>query len=169
MNSLQLFNLHWLCYAMTAPGNGGARYYYDGQAQKFFCTKPVAGREEPEFFNMVDLKVDVVESFALSEKLRIMEGESSFIVEIPRLQVSDKISVQLMFLSRFPGIVHEDDIRLVVEKQADAHGFVLDKMFAKNSALNPMEPYWEEFKFKTIQYYLEIYTGLQGIALKLIG
>ncbi|MGN6394720.1 MAG: hypothetical protein ACTHMI_04105 [Mucilaginibacter sp.] len=41
--------------------------------------------------------------------------------------------------------------------------------FAGNNALNPMAPYWEEFKFKTIRYYLEIYTGLQGVASKLIG
>lgn len=56
---------------------------------------------------MVDLKVDAAASFALSEKLRKIDAESSCLVEIPRLQVSDKISIQLMFLSRFPGSIHE--------------------------------------------------------------
>ncbi len=154
---------------MTAPGNGVERYYYDGQTKKFFYTKPVAGREETEFFNMVDLKIDAIESFALSEKLGKIDAESSFLIEIPRLNVNDKVSIQLMFLSRFPGIIHEEDVRLAVEKQGEVHGFVLDKMFIQSSVLSPMEPYWEDFKFKTIQYYLEIYTGIQDIALKLTG
>jgi hypothetical protein len=34
--------------------------------------------------------------------------------------------------------------------------------------LPPMLPYWDDFKQMTIQYYLEKFTGLIGIDLKMI-
>jgi len=169
MDQVQLFNLHWLCYAVTSPCNGEERYYYDGQNQKLFYTKPVTGSNETEFFNMVDLRIDAFESLSLSARLGKIDEGSSSLVEIPRLHVSDKILIQLLFLSKFPGIIHHEDVRLAAEKQQDVQGFVLDKIFTENSGLSPAEPYWDEYKLKTIQYYLEIYTGIQGIALKLIG
>jgi hypothetical protein len=53
-------------------------------------------------------------------------------------------------------------------KQPDKNGFVLDVVMAENVMLPPMVPYWEDFKCKTIQYYLEKFTGVIGITLKML-
>lgn len=97
-----------------------------------------------------------------------MDSESSEIVEIPRLNVQDKVAVQLLFLSKFPGVIHEEALRLAAEKQQNVYGFVLDTILVRMDSLAPMEAYWEDFKLKTIQYYLEKFTGLVGITLKML-
>jgi len=76
--------------------------------------------------------------------------------------------VQLLFLSEFPGVIHEEKLRLAAEQQQDVQGFVLDLVFDENDTLSPMAPYWDDFKLKTIQYYLEKFTGLIGIILKML-
>jgi hypothetical protein len=73
-----------------------------------------------------------------------------------------------LFLSNFPGVIHEEVLRLAAEKQRDADGFVLDVLLDKDETVTPMMPYWEDFKLKTIQFYLEKFTGLTGITLKLL-
>ncbi|GGA96430.1 hypothetical protein [Mucilaginibacter rubeus] len=103
----------------------------------------------------------------LVERLAGIDAEASEIVEIPRLNVRDKVSVQLLFLSKFPGIIHEEKLRLAAEQQQDAQGFILDKLEAMDPVLLPLSGYWEDFKLKTIQYYLEKFTGIIGIASKM--
>jgi hypothetical protein len=98
----------------------------------------------------------------------IKNTEASDIVEIPRLTLQDKIAVQLLFLSNFPGVIYEEGLRLAAEKQKNIYGFVLDVVLEKDELLAPMIPYWEDFKLKTIQYYLEKFTGIIGVALKIL-
>ncbi|MET3499662.1 hypothetical protein ABIC45_001253 [Mucilaginibacter rubeus] len=73
----------------------------------------------------------------LVERLAGIDAEASEIVEIPRLNVRDKVSVQLLFLSKFPGIIHEEKLRLAAEQQQDAPGLVLDKLEAMDPVLLP--------------------------------
>jgi hypothetical protein len=162
MTDIERFNLLWLCNAMTAPESAAALYYYDSRTKKFFVHKNSA------LSDMVDLPITGPANNDLLERLGDIDSEASEIVEIPRLNIQDKVAVQLLFLSKFPGVIHEDAIRLAAEKQKDRYGFALDAILGQMETLSPMEPYWEDFKLKTIQYYLEKYTGLVGITLKMI-
>lgn len=168
MTDLQQFNLFWLCHAMSAPQDSLARYYFDARTKKFFCSKQGTGElEETGLFNMIDLAMPEVESAELKGRLGTIDSEASEIVEIPRLNVQDKVSVQLSFLSNFAGVIREEDLRLAVERQRDVSGFVLDIVLGNSKILEPMQPYWDDFKLKTIQYYLEKFTGLIGITVRL--
>ncbi len=162
MTDIERFNLFWLCHAMTAPAIAEETYYFDGQAKKFFTAK--AGG----LFDMVDLPLISPLAEDISKRMAQIDTEVCEIVEIPRLNVQDKIAVQLLFLSKFPGVIHEEKLRLAAEQQQDTGGFVLDAVLDENDTLSPMAPYWEDFKLKTIQYYLEKFTGLVGITLKML-
>jgi hypothetical protein len=169
MTDLVRFNLLWLCHAMTAPVSAVELYYYDGRDKKFFWSKPSLNNPgEFELFDMVDLPVISPLSAEIIKRVAAIDTENSEIVEIPRLNVQDKVAVQLLFLSKFPGIIHEEQLRLAAEKQEDTFGFVLDSVLGRMNSLAPMEPYWEDFKLKTIQYYLEKFTGLVGITLRML-
>jgi len=169
MTDMERFNLHWLCNAVSAPVSAVELYYYDGRRKKFFLTKPsLKGQGKLELINMIDLPMQATESAVLSKRMDDIDSESSEIVELPRLNVQDKIAIQLLFLSKFPGVIHDEALRLATEKQEDVSGFVLDVVLARIDSLAPMLPYWDDFKLKTIQYYLEKFTGLIGITLKML-
>lgn len=119
-------------------------------------------------FDMVDLPLIAPLAEDIEQRMPEIDSEASEIVEIPRLNIQDKIAVQLLFLSKFPGIIHEEKLRLAAEKQQDAYGFGLDVLFNVNETLQPIISYWDDFKLKTIQYYLEKFTGLVGITLKML-
>ena len=161
MTDIERFNLYWLNHAMTAPVASAERYYFDAHTKKFFT------KRSGVLFDMVDLALTAPASERLGERLAGIDAEASEIVEIPRLNIRDKVSVQLLFLSKFPGIIHEGKLRLAAEQQQDAQGFVLDKLEAMDPVLLPLSGYWEDFKLKTIQYYLEKFTGIIGIASKM--
>lgn len=162
MTDIEHFNLLWLCHAMTTPASVKESYYFDGQVKRFFTAKTSG------LFDMVDLPLIFPLVEDLDKRLADIDSTVSEIVEIPRLNVQDKVSIQLLFLSNFPGVIHEEQLRLTVEKQPDRTGFVLDMLLSENEGLEPMVPYWEDFKLKTIQYYLEKFTGVIGITLKMI-
>jgi hypothetical protein len=162
MTDIERFNLFWLCRAMTAPVKSKESYYYDARTKRFFVSK-LAG-----LFDMIDLSMTAPEAEALLKRIADIGSEASEIVEIPRLNLQDKVAVQLLFLSKFPGVIHEEALRLAAEKQQDTGGFVLDTVLGREDVLGPMAPYWEDFKLKTIQYYLEKFTGLTGITLKML-
>jgi len=147
---------------MTAPVNAEESYYFDGHTKKFFTAKPSG------LLDMVDLPLISPLAEDLGKRLTQIDTEVCEIVEIPRLNVQDKIAVQLLFLSKFPGVIYEEKLSLAAEKQLDRQGFVLDVVLNENDTLEPMAPYWDDFKLKTIQYYLEKFTGLVGITLKML-
>jgi hypothetical protein len=162
MTDIERFNLFWLCHAMTAPVISEESYYFDGQTKKFFTEKSSG------LFDMVDLPLFNPLAHNIGKRIAQIDTETSEIVEIPRLNVQDKVAVQLLFLSKFPGVIHEEKLRLAAEQQQDTGGFLLDAILDKTETLSPMSPYWEDFKLKTIQYYLEKFTGLVGITLKML-
>jgi hypothetical protein len=162
MTDIERFNLFWLCHAMTAPVKSEEQYYYDARTKRFFASRSSG------LFDMVDLTLGPPVSTDLSDRMADIDSEALEIVEIPRLNVQDKVAVQLLYLSNFPGVIHEEALRLAAEKQRDTDGFVLDRLLDKDDVLAPMLPYWDDFKLKTIQYYLEKFTGLIGITLKML-
>jgi hypothetical protein len=162
MTDIERFNLFWLCHAMTAAIKSKESYYYDAHTKRFFVSKQAG------LFDMIDLSMTTQEAETPLKRMAAIDTEASEIVEIPRLNVQDKVAVQLLFLSKFPGVIHEEALRLVTEKQQDTGGFVLNAVLGREDALAPMAPYWEDFKLKTIQYYLEKFTGLTGITLKML-
>jgi hypothetical protein len=157
MTDIERFNFYWLCHAMTAPVAAIEQYYYDSVTKRFFVEKSGI------LSDMLDLQLIPAQAEDLIKRLADIDTEASQIVEIPRLNVQDKVSIQLLFLSKFPGIIHEEELRLEAEQQPDARGFMLDKLEAMDPALSPMAVYWEDFKLKTVQYYLEKFTGIIGI------
>jgi hypothetical protein len=162
MTDIERFNLFWLFHAMTASVKSDELYYYDARTKRFFAAKSSG------LFDMVDLPLMPPIATDLLERMPDMDSEASEIVEIPRLNIQDKVAVQLLFLSNFPGVIHEEALRLAAEKQADTDGFVLDVLLEKDDTVAPMLPYWDDFKLKTIQFYLEKFTGIAGIALRLL-
>jgi len=162
MTDIERFNLFWLCHAMTAPAIDKESYYFDGQTRKFFTANSSG------LLDMVDLPLIAPLAVDIGKRMADINSTVSQIVEIPRLNVQDKVAVQLLFLSKFPGVIHEDKLRIATEKQQDMQGFVLDVVLNQNDTLEPMAPYWDDFKLKTIQYYLEKFTGLVGITLKML-
>ena len=162
MTDIERFNLFWLCHAMAAPAITEETYYFDGQTKKFLTAKSTG------LFDMVDLPLIAPLAEDIGKRMAQIDNEVCEMVEIPRLNVQDKVAVQLLFLSKFPGVVQEDELRIAAEKQQDMQGFVLDVVLNQNDTLEPMAPYWDDFKLKTIQYYLEKFTGLVGITLKML-
>jgi len=158
---IERFNLYWLSNVMTAPVASAERYYYDAHTKKLFAERSGA------LFDMVGLALTGPAAQRLGERLAGIDSEASEVVEIPRLNVRDKVSVQLLFPSKLPGIIHEEKLRFAAEQQQDGQGFVLDKLEAMDPALLPLSGYWEDFKLKTIQYYLEKFTGITVIAPKM--
>lgn len=112
---------------------------------------------------MIDLHLPEPSFTDISTRLAGIDSESSEVVEIPRLNVQEKVSIQLVFLSKTPGFIHNENFRIAAEQHQDASGFKLDGTFAGHQ---PTASLWENFKMKTIQYYLEKYTGLIGITSK---
>ena len=162
MTDIERFNLFWLCHAMTAAVKSKETYYYDACIKKFFVSKPAG------LFDMIDLSLAAPEAEALLKRIAAIDTEAFGIVEIPHLNLQDKVAVQLLFLSKFSRVIHEEELRLAAEKQQDTDGFVLDAVLNHEEVLAPMAPYWEDFKLKTIQYYLEKFTGLTGIVQKML-
>lgn len=153
---------------MTASVSCEEHYYYDGDSKKFFYTMQASiDTDDRLLLSMIDLPITGSERTELLRRIEHIDSNCSEIVEIPRLNVQDKVGVQLLFLSKFSGIHHEEELRLAVEQQKDNYGFVLDIITTKYDVLAPMEPYWEDFKLKTIQYYLEKFTGVVGISFRL--
>ena len=101
MTDIERFNLFWLCHAMTAPAAADESYFFDGQTKKFFASKSSG------LFDMVDLPLIAPLADDIGNRIAEIDSTVSEIVEIPRLNVQDKVAVQLLFLSKFPGVVHE--------------------------------------------------------------
>lgn len=117
--------------------------------------------------SMIDLPITGSERTEILRRIEHIDSNCSEIVEIPPLNIADKVAVQLLFLSKFLGITYEEQLRLDVEQQRDDYRFVLDILLNTNDLLAPMPPYWEDFKLKTIQHYLEKFTRVVGISLRL--
>ncbi len=160
------YKLLWLLNAMTLPiAHTDERYYYDGQRQEFFFTIKV--KESPNalvILNIYDLQYSLEIESDIAVRLERINDESSEIVEIPKLNVDDKVDIQLQFLSKIEGTYCHNDLLKAVYDQQDA--CALDEIPLRNANLEPMETYWDYYKLKTVLQYLTRFTESIGINLR---
>lgn len=96
-------------------------------------------------------------------RLELINDASSEIVEIPKLNVEDKIAIQTLFLKHFEGVYYYNEIQEAIDKQQDDHKFVLDTVLIENGNSAPMAPYWDEYKLRTVREYISRYAN--GLAI----
>jgi len=83
------------------------------------------------------------------------------------LNVQDKVSIQLLFLSKIVGVYHYNDLIHAVEQQTDDYKFVLDVVLIENDMAAPMAQYWDDFKLQTVFNYIGHFANWIGIDLPL--
>ena len=168
MTGQQQFNLLWLAMAITAPEYTQERYYYDAKSNLFFSARPTL--QPPVRLDLFDTKSKFLPSSIesdISVRLLWLNDESSEIIEIPRLNIADKIAIQLLFLSNFGGVMHLQELVSAVEDQRDDYKMVLDTILIENSNTAPIAPYWDEFKLKTVFEYIMRFASLIGLDLSI--
>ena len=99
----------------------------------------------------------------IAVRLEWVNDESSEIVEIPRLNVTDKVTMQLLFLSSFEGVMHLQELITAVENQKDDYRMVLDTVLIENDTTAPITAYWDEFKLNTILEYTNRFLMINGL------
>jgi hypothetical protein len=159
MTSPQQHNLLWLASAMTTPiYYVSERHYYDSRFQVFF-TKVSYGNCGTKF----DIK-DVYGSIMYKElscdisvRLELINDDSCEIIEIPKLNVKDKVAIQTDFLKHFEGVVYYNELLEAIRRQQDNHKFVLDTVLIENDNAAPMAPYWDDYKLKVVIEYIEAF------------
>jgi hypothetical protein len=165
MTARQQHNLLWLASAMTTPiYYVSDRHYYDSRFQVFF-TKVSYGNCGTRF----DIK-DVYGSIMYKElscdisvRLELINDDSSEIVDIPRLNVQEKIAIQTDFLKHFEGVVYYNELIEAISKQQDSHKFVLDTVLIENDNAAPMAPYWDDFKLSVVLEYIRSFASVINI------
>lgn len=165
MTPEQRYTLLWLTSAMTLPVYYRTeRYFYDGVNRCFFTRKQldncgtrflVKGHYGKPFYTPIEADLQV--------RLELVEDDMSEIVEIPKLNVQDKVAIQLKFMSNFPNIKCEQELLNAINRQLDDFCFVLDRVLQENELTVPMVPYWEEYKLKTVLEYLNAFTSAIGV------
>lgn len=169
MTARQQHNLLWLASAMTTPiYYVSERHYYDGRFQVFF-TKVSYGNCGTRF----DIK-DVYGSIMYKElscdisvRLELVNDDNSEIVEIPRLNMQEKVAIQIDFLKHFEGVVYYNELLDAINRQQDSHKFVLDKVLIENDNAAPMAPYWDDYKLRVVTEYIVNFANLIGLQLSL--
>lgn len=166
MNDVQRVNILRIALAMTAPQNTTERYYYDSVTELFFYSKQI-GDNEVALYTLLDFPLSEREYGDVSVRLDQVHDNDCEIVEIPRLNVFEKIEIQLDFLSQFYRVYHLEGLITAVEEQPDEYRMVLDSALIKDINCAPMAPYWDEFKHRTVFNYIKQFTNSVGVQLSL--
>jgi hypothetical protein len=162
MNDVQKANILRTAMAMTAPEYANERYYYDSVTELFFYAKQI-GDNEVALYSLLDFPLSERQYGDISIRFEQVDDYDFEIVEIPRLNVSEKIEIQLDFLSQFYRVYHLEELISAVENQQDDYRMVLDTALIKNSYCAPMAAYWDEFKLKTMFDYIKHFTNSIGV------
>lgn len=162
MNDVQKANILPIAMAMTAPEHAIERYYYDSVTELFFYTKHI-GDNEFALYSLLDFPLSEREYGDVSVRLEQVDDYDFEIVEIPRLNVSEKIEIQLDFLSQFYRVYPIERLITEVENQLDDYRMVLDTALIKDGNYAPMAPGWDEFKLKTMFNYIKHFTNSIGV------
>jgi hypothetical protein len=166
MSNFATFNLLWIAMAMTVPENTQERFYYDAVTKQFFYSRPLPDAPHRiELFDTIDLHLFDNDYDDIMVRLEWVNDESSQIVEIPRLNIEDKIAIQLLFLSNFHGVLFLQELISAVENQKDDYQMVLDTVLIENDSTAPMAPYWDNSKLQTITTYINNFANAVGIDL----
>jgi hypothetical protein len=159
MNDMQRHNLIWLASAMTHPTHYTRRQHYYDEVHKMFFTRVMIDYNGAKFEIRDSLDKPLVDDIAsdLLVRLELINDDSSEIVEIPKLNVEDKIAIQTLFLKYFEGVFYYNEIQEAINKQQDDHKFVLDTVLIENDNAAPMTPYWDDYKLRTVMEYIQTF------------
>jgi|ERR1700754_2921877 len=129
----------WLSKAITLPENyNEAKYYYDKQRCELF----VITKTDNVLVNSTD------------------------ILEIPRLNLKERVAIQMDFIHRIENFRLFDQIALEINKQDKASTFVLDNLLLADKKLNLLIDYWAEFKVEQLNYAINDFEDEHDINLK---
>jgi len=166
MTEAEQYNLLWLANAMTLPiYHTAERYYYDGVRQDLLHTTTSDNLPYTVILNLFDLRYSEDIESDLQVRLLLIQDEDSEIIEIPRINVAEKIEIQLQFLSRMPGTYWHNELINAVEQQQDDFKFVLDTVLIENDNSVAMGKYWEDYKLNIIYTYIEAFSTAVGLKL----
>ena len=141
--------LNWLANAMTLPSTClNERYYYDSRRNDFFSSIQNNGHIIYVDRNNAEYPIDIC--IDLSVRMEFINDESSDLTEIPRYTLTEKIGLQLEFLSKLPGTYWHNKLIEAVEQQQDDFKFVLDTVLIENDSSAPMASYWFDYKLNFI-------------------
>jgi hypothetical protein len=168
LSESEQYDLLWLANAITLPiSYDTEHYYYDGLRKELFYT--ISSKANPFLIgvlNKFDLEYSDEIASDIAVRLELINDESSKIVEIPRLDIQEKIGVQLEFLSYMAGTLQHNELIAVVEGQQDDYKFILDTILMESENTLPMIPYWSDFKLKVTFTYINKTIGVDLQLLK---
>jgi hypothetical protein len=169
MTDTQRHNLIWLASAMTHPIHHTRRQHYYDEVRRMFFTRVMIDYNGARFEIRNSFDKPLVEDIAsdLLVRLELINDASSEILEIPKLNVEDKIAIQTLFLKHFEGVYYYNEIQEAINRQQDDHKFVLDTVLIENDNSAPMAPYWDDYKLRTIREYIETFTQTLGLEFKI--
>jgi hypothetical protein len=150
---------------MTHPIHYTRRQHYYDEVHRMFFTRVMIDYNGARFEIRDSFDKDLVEDVAsdLLVRLELINDASSEIVEIPKLNVEDKIAIQTLFLKHFEGVYYYNEIQEAINRQQDDHKFVLDTVLIENDNSAPMAPYWDDYKLRTVREYISRYAN--GLAI----
>jgi hypothetical protein len=144
------FNLYWMLRAITAPCSYCLeKYYYDLKRKELFSVLHLADYspavlilDKFSFRYPLDIEGDI------AVRLELIAYRRMKIVEIPRMDISEKIGIQIQFLSILGDQLHQQEYTQAVIQQSETHGFVLDNLLKKYDSSAPLRSYWEHIKLQ---------------------
>jgi hypothetical protein len=141
-------NINWLAMAVSLPtGYMGESCYYDKRDSCFFIITNldhilIDDSIKACFINNYS---EEEESF-LVDKLKRLEAESQAIINIPRIGIDERVSMQMGFMARHEGVIYFNSLVNAIAEQDYTTTFVLDKTLSNNVELNSLVDYWWEYK-----------------------
>lgn len=136
------------------------RYYYDALRRDFFyIIKSVDIPSGYGILNKFDHHYSKEIENDISVRLELINDESSEIVEVPRINVVEKVDIQLEFLSKLPDTFHHNELIRAVEQQKDDYKFVLDTALIENDNSAPMIQYWDDYKLEVVFSYINSFIA----------
>ncbi|WP_462265128.1 hypothetical protein [Mucilaginibacter sp.] len=167
MTPEQRYTLLWLTSAMTLPAYFTTeRYFYDGMNQCFFTRLQadncgvrfvIKNHYGKPFYLPIEADLQV--------RVELINDDMSEIIEIPRLNVQDKVAIQQAFLANFHGVYFEQELSKAIGKQSNDFSLVLDRVLNFHNDAIHLMPYWEEYKLDTVMQYLNVFTNAIGVNL----
>ena len=151
------FNLYWLLRAITAPCSYCLeRYYYDLKRKELFSvlhltdySPAILILDKFSFRYPLDIEGD------LAVRLELVAYRRMKIVEIPRMDITEKIDIQIQFLSMLGDKLHQQEYIKAVIHQNETHGFVLDNLLKKYDSSAPIRSYWEHIKLQVASTHIK--------------
>ena len=144
------FNLYWLLRAITAPCNYCLeQYYYDLKRKELFSVLHLTDYSPAILIlDKFSLRYPLDIESDLAVRLELITYKRMKIVEIPRMDITEKIDTQIQFLSILGDQLHQQEYIQAVIQQSETHGFVLDNLLKKYDSSAPIKPYWEYIKLQ---------------------